>query len=304
VRPKLPLSVTARPLDQIDWRLTILVVLSFLMHFGFVGSLYSDWTDPVLDESVTLNGLVDMRRDVAPVPTEDPEPTPTPTAAPTTTSNSPSTPTAGRRPGGATRASDPTAGLAEAAERMRLGLIATTADDSPLADALKRSNIPPVDLERADGSVSADHDLTLHVSSPIDPGARRTDIGDLVNRRGDAKDHVVINDTPGPKFTVDATPTPGPAPVSNAERTIASLRPGFRRCYELGLAKDASMTGDVTVRAKIRTTGEVDGVSVVAQHGLSASVAQCIAHKVELAQFDKQAGGGATLDIPVKFVRQ
>jgi hypothetical protein len=306
IRPKLPLSVTTRPLDQIDWRLTILVVLSFLMHFGFVGSLYSDWTDPVLDESLALNGLVDMRHDVAPVPTEDPVPTPPAAAAPTATSTSRSTPAsrAGRRQGGATHASDPTAGLVEAAERMRLGLIATTADDSPLADALKRSNIPPVDLEHADGSVSADHDLTLHASSPIDPGARRTDIGDLVNRRGDAKDHVVINDTPGPRFTVDATPAPGPAPISNAERTIASLRPGFRRCYELGLAKDASLMGDVTVRAKIRATGEVDGVSIVAQHGLSPSVVQCIAHKVELAQFDKQTGSGATLDVPVKFVRQ
>jgi hypothetical protein len=58
-RPQLPLSVRASSAD-VDWNLTILVALSFLLHFGFVGALYSDWVDPVVRDAPSVAGLVDL----------------------------------------------------------------------------------------------------------------------------------------------------------------------------------------------------------------------------------------------------
>jgi hypothetical protein len=55
---------------------------------------------------------------------------------------------------------------------------------------------------------------------------------------------------------------------------------------------------------KLRASGEVDRASVAQNDGLSGDVAQCIAHKIELAQFDPPKGDGASFDVPVKFVRQ
>ncbi|NOU35100.1 MAG: energy transducer TonB, partial [Polyangiaceae bacterium] len=49
-KPQLPLSVRGGLEARIDWPLTVLVAMSFLLHFGFVGSMYSDWMDPPVAE--------------------------------------------------------------------------------------------------------------------------------------------------------------------------------------------------------------------------------------------------------------
>jgi hypothetical protein len=308
-RPMLPLAVKTSLLDVVDWPLTILVAMSFLLHFGIVGAMYSDWTDRVVDESFTVQGLVDVSRPLPPPIVEDPEHTtpttvPVTTATPAPTSTAPSTtPRHGTTDSRPTR--DPNAGLVEAAERMRLDLLATTAPGSALADALARSNIPPVTLDHADGAVTTgSSDLTLHTASPIDPSARHGDLSTIGVTRKDGSDHVVVHDTPGPQYSIDARTIPGTSRIPSAERTVLSLRPAFRRCYELGLQKDPTMSGDVTIRARLRATGEVDSAQIVAQNGLSAEVTSCIQRKVATAEFERPEGGSATLDIPVKFVRQ
>ena len=202
---------------------------------------------------------------------------------------------------------DPTAGLVEAAERMRLDLLATTAPGSAVDDALRRSNIPAISLTQAqaDAPLTNERELTLHSTGPIDPSLRRTDLSTVVtNTHKDGNDHVAVRDTPGPQYSLDAHPVQTTTHVSNAERTISSLRAGFRRCYEQGLQKDPQMSGDVTIRAHIRSTGEVDSTAITAQNGLSPEVAACIVRKVASAEFDKPEGGSATIDIPVKFVKQ
>ena len=35
--------------SDIDWTTTIIAAFSFLFHFGAVGSIYSDWMDPIVD---------------------------------------------------------------------------------------------------------------------------------------------------------------------------------------------------------------------------------------------------------------
>ncbi len=308
-RPMLPLAVQKTFVDSVDWPLTILVAMSFLLHFGVVGAMYSDWSDRVVDESFTVQGLVDISRPMPPPIVEDPDkapPTPVATTTATTPTNAPPSPAPNGRRSDARPARDPNAGLVEAAERMRLDLLATTdPGSSALAAALARSNIPPVSLDRADAPIATGGDLTLHTASPIDPSARRTDLASVVGQtQKDGNDHVAIKDTPGPHYTFDAHPVVAMSRVPSAERTILALRPAFRRCYELGLQKDPMMAGDVTIRARLRATGEVDTATIVAQNGLSPEVASCIQRKVATAEFEKPEGGSAVIDVPVKFVPQ
>ena len=44
-RPHLPLAVKEGFFSQIDWNFTIVAAFSFLLHFGFIGAMYSDWMD-------------------------------------------------------------------------------------------------------------------------------------------------------------------------------------------------------------------------------------------------------------------
>src|SRR5262249_21156393 len=80
-RPQLPLAVKGGLASQIDWSLTIIAAFSFLLHFGIVGAMYSDWMDPVVGDDFSVAGLVDMMKNIpAPqVPIEQVNPTETAT---------------------------------------------------------------------------------------------------------------------------------------------------------------------------------------------------------------------------------
>ena len=52
-RPQLPLSVKGGLASQIDWNLTIIAAFSFLLHFGLIGAMYSDWMDPVVNDDIS-----------------------------------------------------------------------------------------------------------------------------------------------------------------------------------------------------------------------------------------------------------
>src|SRR6202050_883014 len=68
-RPQLPLSVKGGVASQIDWNLTIIAAFSFLLHFGLVGAMYSDWMDPVVNDDLNAS-LLDMVQKTVPPPTE------------------------------------------------------------------------------------------------------------------------------------------------------------------------------------------------------------------------------------------
>src|SRR4051812_7518984 len=71
-RPQLPLAVKGGLASQIDWSLTIIAAFSFLLHFGIVGAMYSDWMDPVVGDDFNVAGLVDMMKNI-PAPQTPPE---------------------------------------------------------------------------------------------------------------------------------------------------------------------------------------------------------------------------------------
>src|SRR5205085_4795718 len=79
-RPQLPLAVKGGIASQIDWSLTIIAAFSFLLHFGIVGAMYSDWMDPVVGDDYNVAGLVDLMKNIPPPPATE-----TPTEATTGT---------------------------------------------------------------------------------------------------------------------------------------------------------------------------------------------------------------------------
>src|SRR5690606_8695125 len=66
-RPQLPVAVY-RGASSIDWPTTIIASFAFLIHFLAIGALYSDWLDPIVDEEVSVAGLVDTMKNLPPPP--------------------------------------------------------------------------------------------------------------------------------------------------------------------------------------------------------------------------------------------
>src|SRR6478672_6758345 len=67
-KPQLPVSVRAGLANDIDWTTTIIAAFSFLFHFGAVGSIYSDWMDPIVDDEVSVNQLLESVKSLPPPP--------------------------------------------------------------------------------------------------------------------------------------------------------------------------------------------------------------------------------------------
>src|SRR5215813_4761169 len=67
-KPQLPVSVKAGLANDIDWSTTIIAAFSFLFHFGAVGSIYSDWMDPVVDDEVSVAQLLESVKQLPPPP--------------------------------------------------------------------------------------------------------------------------------------------------------------------------------------------------------------------------------------------
>lgn len=57
-RAQLPVSVL-RGATSVDWRTTMVAAASFLAHFFVIGTAYSDWLDPVVDDRIDVAGLVE-----------------------------------------------------------------------------------------------------------------------------------------------------------------------------------------------------------------------------------------------------
>lgn len=89
--------------------------------------------------------------------------------------------------------------------------------------------------------------------------------------------------------------------VDKASQVVTGMGAGFRRCYNLGLAEDAHMTGSIRVTAKIGPGGEVVSAMPTGGSGLSEAVIACVVARVSTARFAVPEGGGATVVIPVTF---
>ena len=316
-KPQLPLAVKGGLASQIDWTLTIIAAFSFLLHFGIVGAMYSDWMDPVVDDSLSVQALVDLQKNIPPPEVEQkPDDTPSPTASATATTPTPtkapssSGATAPSKAGGGQVSDAKAAALSAQADKMEMQLLAAFGGGSAVQGALNRSDIPPVDLSGAaasnTGVSSTGGGLNLGsggaaVAAGKGGGLSGISAGNGASAQAGAG---AGRDVGGPKGDVSVGTSSASVPVSGADRVIAGLRPGFRACYNTGLQADPTMSGKVTISVKIGPNGEVSSADVASNTGLSDGVANCIARKLRNAQFDAPGGGGSVMQVPVTFVQQ
>ncbi|NUQ79797.1 MAG: energy transducer TonB, partial [Polyangiaceae bacterium] len=65
-KTQLPVTIKTGLITEIDWTTTIIAAFSFLLHFGAVGSIYSDWMDPVIDDEVDVQQLLESVKALPP----------------------------------------------------------------------------------------------------------------------------------------------------------------------------------------------------------------------------------------------
>ncbi len=321
-RPQLPLAVKAGIAAQIDWSLTIIAAFSFLLHFGVVGAMYSDWMDPVVGDDLNVASLVDMMKNIPPPPvTETPtdvNPNATATATATAAASKPSGGGAGGKAGGSGQSKGAgsigdkqAAALVAQAEAMQMQMLAALGGGSAVQGALNRSDIPPVDLSGAAASgagvAAGTGDLKVGGGGgAIQGGGKGGGLGGLGGgTKGTSSTSAgTERKVEGPKGDAQIGGSTASVPVSDADRVIAGLRGRFRQCYQTGLNSDPTMSGKVVITAKVDPNGEVSRADVTQNTGLSPQVASCIANVVKRAQFNPPGGSGSTLNIPVTFVQQ
>jgi TonB family protein len=321
-RPQLPLAVKGGLTAGNDWTLTFIAAFSFLFHFGLVGSMYSDWSDPIIGEGRDVVALLDTLPRIPPPPIEVPEQNATTTLpkVPTTASTQPPKPTdppvkqAHNAPTEreTTQTSNTKAAqLAARGEAMQMQIVAGLNGGPSVDGALKRSNAPPVDLtgvaERDIGVVRGTGDFKVTGGgTPVQQGNSSGLAGIVGGTKTDGTGAIAGKESAqhGPTGVAQIGMTNTTVTIPNADSVVAGLRGRFRTCYQTGLLGDSSMSGKVLISAKVGPNGEVTSADIASISGLSPEVGQCIAKVVKRATFSAPGGGGSTLQIPVTFVQQ
>jgi hypothetical protein len=312
-RPRLPLSVKGGLASQIDWNLTIIAAFSFLLHFGLVGAMYSDWMDPVVNDDISAS-LLDILQRTVPPPTETAEETPTASATATDTAPAPTQApkAAAQNKANGSPAPDAkvVAGLMNEADQARIAILAALNGGANIKGAMNDDNGAPVDLNslanRSGGFTNSNSLVTgMGGGGPIQPGRSGglQDIhggqtGGASTSAGQATKVVPVGDVQygGSQMSV---------PVSNAEAIIRSqIFPGAKRCYQRGLEQDPTQAGKLVILIKVAPSGEVDSATASSNTGLSASVAACISGVARRAKFDAPGANGSSISIPFNFVKQ
>jgi hypothetical protein len=321
-KPQLPVSVKSGLSSDIDWTTTIIAAFSFLFHFGAVGSIYSDWMDPIVDDEVDVAQLLESVKQLPPPPpVETPkETTEVPVAAASAPTEAPKPSgggggkSGGGKGGGGRLGDARAAAISSELAQLDVAMVgALNSKGGATNSVLDRGDTPTGLLDgaaAAGAGVGAGGVAGLHLGGSgggaLRPGAGGSGgLASIGDRGGGA---------PGTAGTAQKVKGPvgsasiGGANVSggsvaNASSVVAGMAAGFRRCYNKGLQEDPNMKGSVRITAKIGPNGEVLSASPSGS-GLSGTVISCVAARVSSAQFAPPEGGGATVVIPVTFVSQ
>jgi hypothetical protein len=312
-------AVVRAPRRETDWNTTIIAAGSFLLHFGALSSIYSDWTDPIVDEGLTIARLVETARDLPTAPeietskeetpeTAAPRPADKPGATstlPKKTGESGSSGISGKRP-----TQDSAAAIADQMARLDAEMLATLNSTGPATDRVLRDGVLPledlVDVENRAASYRPG--ISFGPSTTRIPGESTSTLSDL-GRTGNGDPPVGSGSAravrPPPSSGRIGVGDPAVGDVPGAAGVIAGLQGAFRRCYTKGLELDPGMRGGVRVTARIGPNGEVVSAGTSVSGTVSGAVAACMAGKISGAQFSPPTGGGtATLVVPITVVPQ
>ena len=318
-KPQLPVSVKAGLANDIDWTTTIIAAFSFLFHFGAVGSIYSDWMDPVIDDEVDISQLLESVKQLPPPPPVE-QPKEVSDAPATTGAAAEEKKAAGsggsKGPGSGGKMGDAKAAkISNELDQLDMAMIgALNASGSATQGVLNSGDVPTGLLDGAAQSgagVGQGGVAGLNMGSGSGGTVRPGTAG------GGGLASIGNTGASGPASAGSAAKVKGPVGnaqvggaavsggnVANASSVVAGMAAGFRRCYNKGLAEDPNMKGSVRITAKIGPNGEVLGASPSGGGGLSGTVISCVTARVSSAQFAPPEGGGATVVIPVTFVSQ
>ena len=299
-RPQLPLA-TRRA--EIDWALTMIVAFSFLVHFGFIGSIFSDWLDPVVADDGAVVGIVDLTSKLPTAPVIEDHETPSNTSASKSAHEEAATPRAPRTPQASADAR--AASLAREAESMKMSLLVAFGGETAVEGALRRSDVPTASLDevarQAAGARNTSGELVLAEGRSVLPGSRGLNrLGDGRATEGTTREREVA----GPRFDM-TTRIYDPQPIIDIEGPIARLRPSFRSCYtRKGLDVDPAMEGKITIDIAIAPNGDVKDVTKISGAGLSPAVEACIIERAHNGSFVAPGGTGTHARVPIIFRQQ
>lgn len=317
-KPQLPVAVL-RGASSIDWNTTIIAALSFLFHFMLLGAVYSDWLDPVIDDEVSVAGLIDSLKNLPPPPPveEKPAEKPDETAKPEKAAEPVKAAAAAAAAPGPKGPSAPmsakeTAALSNELDKIDMAVLAFAGTGPATAGVLKNGEVPTGSLDSAAASAAAvgagGGDLNLRGGGgAIRPGAAGGGLAGIgstgrgAGTEGSGTGAAVKG--PSGNASVGGAAVSG-GNVSNAARVVAGMRAGFRNCYQRGLAENPDAAGSIRLTIRVGPGGEVAGVSPSPSGNLPASVISCVVARAQAAQFDAPEGGSAVIAVPVTFVKQ
>jgi hypothetical protein len=314
-KPQLPVAVL-RGASSIDWNTTIIAAVSFLFHFMMLGAIYSDWLDPVIDDEVTVAGLIDSLKALPPPPPVDEQPaekadntadkTPQKEEAPKTAA-----PSQAPGPKAGAMSEKQAAALHNELDQLEMQTLGALSSSGPAtAGVLKGGEVPTNALDQAAASGAGvgvgNGDLNLGKGG----GAIRPGMGGglagigSTGRSGDTGTGTAAK-VEGPKGNASTgSVSNSGGTVSNASRVVAGMRAGFRACYQRGLSENPDAAGSIRLTIRVGAGGEVAGVSASPSGSLPASVVSCVQARAQAAQFDAPEGGSAVIQVPVTFVKQ
>jgi hypothetical protein len=296
----------------IDWVTTIVAAFSFLIHFGAVGSVYSDWLDEIVDDDIRVGALLDR---VAPMPPPAPDPELPPSdiakdAEPAKPSTNPS-PTASpaRHRDTSNKGQSSEAAVSRALEQMQLETLGVFAQGSATEGVLRHGEVPTNSLDIA---AARDSGVGIGEFSPgssrgtpirVGSGPGLESLGALgLERGGEAGKAKAFSGPPG-RIDLGKEHNVG-GRITNAAAVIAAMRAGFKRCYDRALAQNADAQGRIALSIHVGPGGEVQSVSAETSGNLPSSVGACVSARARAAQFELPEGGLAVVQVPVTFVKQ
>ena len=338
-KPQLPVSVQKGVAGDIDWFTTIVASFSFLLHFFLVALVYSDWMDPIVDDEYAMAQLLETSKNLpAPPPVEKPttDAETDATADAKTEGDKAKTPQksaggkgkpaapgkgAGKSQGDAKAEADAKAAeIASALAELDVQTLGALNTGGVATEGVLNSGEVPAGLldEAGRSSIGAGSGdpgglkgLGGTGSGSVKPGAgggsgKLSDIGATGAAGGGegATAAGTAKKVEGPKGSamVGGAGVSG-GTVANASSVVARMRGRFRRCYQQGLNSNPEMQGSVTLVAKIGPNGEVRGVGGGGGGSLGPIVG-CLKAVVGSGAFAPPDGGGASVTIPITFVKQ
>lgn len=314
-KPQLPVSVT-RGASGIDWPTTMIAAVSFLFHFMALGAIYSDWLDPIVDDEISVESLIDSVKALpVPPPVEEKEVTEVSDApaekAAETSKSSGSGKSAGA--GGGPMSAAQAAALSNELEQLEMETLGALSGAGPAtAGVLSGGEVPTgaLDMAAASGAgvgIGGAGDLRLGGGGgTLRPGAGGSGLAGIgqTGRGEGTTGGGKVKTVKGPtgNASVGGAAVAGGA-VSDASRVVAGMQAGFRACYQRELASNPDAQGSIRLTIRVGPGGEVQGVSAAASGSLGSAVA-CVQSRAQAAQFAAPEGGSAVINVPVTFVKQ